>query len=159
MMKSVLIGGLVALAVLLSSRMPGASISDEDNIVLNTDLKLGTGSSPEAWGSSVSPDGAAQFIWRRDTGEPPSIEIVRNKPAQAKVEQSVNLALSTWYYLSSNLRTESSSSSGLGAQLEISIGGVIFTTSQLKGTTPWKTVGFYFKTADRSDGVVSCGFD
>lgn len=159
-MKSVVIGGLVALAVLLSfGKLPGASVPNAENILLNPDFKLGKGDFPDGWGSSVSPDGAARFIWHRDTGEPPSIEIVRTQRAEAKVEQSVNLELSTWYFLSADLRTESSSVSGLGAQMEISIGRVIFTTSELKGTTPWKTVGFYFKTADRSDGVIRCGFD
>jgi hypothetical protein len=126
------------------------------NLLLNGDLRAGSGDSPDHWRSEAweQKPGMTSFQWLRSATGPGELRVVNRKPNDARWAQNLTLDPG-WYYLSARIRAENVPSSAQGASLAILEGAI--SSLDLRGTTEWERRGFYLRVGPRgADVEVAC---
>jgi len=126
------------------------------NLVVNADFSKGAGESPDHWRTESweqKPD-VTSYAWIHQPGEPAQLEVNNAKPNDARWMQSLNLDPG-WYYLSTQVRTEGVGDKATGASISIMEDGAM--SHDVRGTTPWREIGFYLKIGSRGGDIdIAC---
>ncbi len=131
----------IALLALLCLACGGCNRQAPANVFLNGDLAKGTGDAPEHWTSVAWDPGSVRFRWNHPKGGRAEMEISNVKPNDTSWNQTIYLAPG-WYHFTADLRAENVPQNAAGVHL--SSEGPI-TSTVVRGTTPWETVGLYLK--------------
>jgi hypothetical protein len=149
---------MIALAAgLAASRdLWAAQSGPAQNLVVNADFSKGAGAAPDHWQTESwdqKPD-VSSYAWIHQPGEPAQLEVINAKPNDARWMQAINLDPG-WYYLSVQVRTEGVGDKQTGASLSIMEDGAM--SHDVRGTTPWREIGFYLKVGNRGGDIqVAC---
>jgi hypothetical protein len=126
------------------------------NLVDNADFSKGAGESPDHWRTESwdQKSDVSSYAWIHQPGEPAQLEVNNAKPNDARWMQAINLN-SGWYYLSVQVRTEGVGDNATGASVSIMEDGAM--SHDVRGTTPWREIGFYLKVGDRGGDIeIAC---
>ena len=144
----------IALAAILGQRVARGA---ETNLILNGTLAKGSGEQPDDWRTEawVNDPDAFHYTWIHPTDSVPGqLEVDAPKPNDARWMQSLNLDPG-WYYLSVQVRTEGVGDKATGASISIMEDGAM--SHDVRGTTPWREIGFYLKVGDRGGDIeIAC---
>jgi len=158
--RAIVIPALIVTAI-LSCAM---AYSDDNgtapnNLLVNGDLTSGKGVFPSGW-KSWGFECFARFKWMHDLNGPTEMAVTNLAGTEVGIEQSIKLRPG-WYYLSAELSTSEVSGDGAGGQLCIRPAkqDAFLGTDPTRGNTPWRKVGFYFRSlADGGEVIVICRF-
>ncbi len=153
---------VIALMIALATGLAGsrdllaAQNGAAQNLVVNADFSKGAGESPDHWRTESweqKPD-VTTYAWIHQPGEPAQLEVNSAKPNDARWMQSLNLDPG-WYYLSAQVRTEGVGDKATGASVSIMEDGAM--SHDVRGTTPWREIGFYLKIGSRGGDIeIAC---
>src|SRR5215469_6113758 len=152
--------GRVVLIVLMSSIMSLAvrTLADPSpsstprNLLVNGDLAKGSVDQPDEWRTEAwinSPD-AFQHHWVHRAGEPNELEVDNLKANDARWEQPLSLD-EGFYHASVEVRTEDVGDQNDGATISVMKDHMM--SPELKGTSGWRRVGFYFQVGRQGADV------
>jgi hypothetical protein len=126
------------------------------NLVDNADFSKGAGESPDHWRTESwdQKSDVSSYAWIHQPGEAAQLEVNNAKPNDARWMQAINLDPG-WYYLSVQVRTEGVGDNATGASVSIMEDGAM--SHDVRGTTPWREIGFYLKVSDRGGDIeIAC---
>ncbi len=133
---------LIVSMPLLTLADPSSS-STPRNLLVNGDFAKGSVDQPDEWRTEAwinSPD-AFQHHWIQRPGEPNALEVENLKANDARWEQPLSLE-EGFYHASVEIRTENVGAPNDGATISIMTDGMM--SPDVKGTSRWRRVGFYF---------------
>jgi hypothetical protein len=146
----------ISLSLIVVYALGHASIAcaaDGGNLLANADLAIVKDGWPARWRRFILDGCAARFRWSSPAGGSPEFMITNSDPVEAGVKQTLYLRPG-WYRASADIRTEKVGARGRGAYLCIRAAtthhSVEVASPDLRGTTGWRTVGFYFKAGPLS---------
>jgi len=144
-----LIGLMLALVLGLAG---SRGLSAVENLVVNPGFVKGAGETPDHWRTEAWDQKAevTSYAWIHEPGQPAELEVNNTKPNDARWMQSLTLEPG-WYYFSVQVRTEGVGDNATGASLSIMEDGAM--SHDVRGSTPWREVGFSLKIGARGDDV------
>ena len=125
----------------------------QPNLLLNGDLSAGSADTPEHWAATpLAPSGS--FQWSRPQGEPATLEIYTGKGQFHTFywTQQVSLSQSGWYYLRTEVKTDSPR-----VRATLRIDGARTTGGATQNTQQWTPLEVYFKVAGHEAVRIGCG--
>jgi dolichyl-phosphate-mannose-protein mannosyltransferase len=141
--------GLITLLLLLTLSLPLRTLADPSapptphNLLVNGDFAKGSVDQPDEWRTEAwinSPE-AFDHHWIHRPGNPNELEVENLKANDARWEQPLSLD-GGFYHLSVEVRTEDVGAANDGATISIMTDGMM--SADVKGTSGWRRVGFYF---------------
>ncbi len=146
------------IAILLILSFCGAAFADRGNLLLNSDLKSGSGEVPDDW-TTVPGGPSNEFSWSHEAATRNALTIAPSNPGFGHYwVQTVNLAPG-WYYLRAEMKTENVTTgerSQTGAALKVKdlkASGVVVQTAD-----EWTPIELYFKLGNPPHAVeIGCG--
>lgn len=147
----------VVLMLLMTSlpvpaRADAFATSTPRNLLMNGDFAKGSVDQPDEWRTEAwinSPD-AFQHHWVHRPGEGNELEVENLKPNDARWEQPLSLE-EGFYHASVEVRTENVGAPNDGATISIMTDGMM--SADVKGTSGWRRVGFYFRVGKHGADV------
>jgi dolichyl-phosphate-mannose-protein mannosyltransferase len=140
---------VVVVLLLLLVSPPARTLADPSpsatprNLLVNGDFAKGSVDQPDEWRTEAwinSPD-AFQHHWVHRAGEPNELEVENLKANDARWEQPLSLE-EGFYHASVEVRTENVGGVNDGATISIMTDGIM--SPDVKATSGWRRVGFYF---------------
>ncbi|HEV3113388.1 MAG TPA: hypothetical protein VGY99_23120 [Candidatus Binataceae bacterium] len=132
------------------------AVPADQNLLANPNLTKGAGNSPDDWQSQAWQEGPefSTYQWTHEEGKSGELSVTNVKPNDARWAQSLNLT-GGWYHFTAELRAQNVGKDQTGASISIMEDGI--TSPDLKGTTDWQRVGFYFKVGPKgADLELAC---
>jgi len=136
---------LAIAALLLAAIMAPRRLNAAEGVVLNGDLAKGSAEQPDNWRTEawVNDPNAFAYGWTHpENGGPGQLEVNALKANDARWMQSLTLKPG-WYHFTAQVRTEKVGEKETGATISIMEDGI--SSTDIKGTSDWQTVGLYMK--------------
>ena len=150
---------IALLSLSLSALVAVPSFAAEHNLLLNGDLRAGSGDTPEHWGMTPgAPPGSLRWSHIQNT---PTLEVATVKAYYGDLyyHQTVNLAQPGWYYLRAEVKTEDSRAAIIWGvtKAAIRIRGPRWVTIAIQSDRDWAPMEAFFKVDNAEPVQIACG--